>query len=144
MIGLVGAGSLLYAGLYAPSPYVAVALLSLCFAFTQFAEGAFWSAQTFVAGPYTAPACGLMNTGGNAAGIVVAPLMPFLAQHIGWVAALATGTGAWQGLCCGCSFGWTNLHTGRTQGRRLKCTAPDHLQAHLVHSPLLAHSVLLP
>ena len=93
MIGLVGAGSLLYAGLYAPSPYVAVALLSLCFAFTQFAEGAFWSAQTFVAGAYTAPACGLMNTGGNAAGIVVAPLMPFLAQHIGWVAALATGTG---------------------------------------------------
>ena len=93
MIGLVGAGSLLYAGLYAPSPYVAVALLSLCFAFTQFAEGAFWSAQTFVAGPYTAPACGLMNTGGNAAGIVVAPLMPFLAQHIGWVAALATGSG---------------------------------------------------
>ena len=92
MLGLVGAGCLLYAGLYSTSPYMAVALLSLCFASTQFAEGAFWSAQTFVAGPYTAPACGLMNTGGNAAGIVVAPLMPFLAQHIGWVAALSTGT----------------------------------------------------
>ena len=93
MTGLVGAGCLLYAGLYSTSPYTAVALLSLCFAFTQFAEGAFWSAQTFVAGPYTAPACGLMNTGGNAAGIVVAPLMPFLAQHVGWVTALSTGTG---------------------------------------------------
>jgi ACS family glucarate transporter-like MFS transporter len=33
-----------------------------------------------------------MNTGGNLAGIVVAPLMPFLASHIGWVAALSTGT----------------------------------------------------
>ncbi|MBT4855270.1 MAG: MFS transporter [Halieaceae bacterium] len=92
IVGLTGAGCLLYAGLYSTSPYMAVALLSLCFASTQFAEGAFWSAQTFVAGPYTAPACGLMNTGGNAAGIVVAPLMPFLAQHIGWVAALSTGS----------------------------------------------------
>ena len=92
IVGLTGAGCLLYAGLYSTSPYMAVALLSLCFASTQFAEGAFWSAQTFVAGPYTAPACGLMNTGGNAAGIVVAPLMPFLAQNIGWVAALSTGS----------------------------------------------------
>lgn len=93
MIGLISAGALLYAGLYAPSPYVAVALLSLCFASTQFAEGAFWSAQTYIAGPYTAPACGLMNTGGNAAGMLVAPLMPYLAQQMGWVAALSTGTG---------------------------------------------------
>jgi MFS family permease len=90
--GLVGAGIFLYLGLYSSSPYVAVALLSLCFASTQFTEGAYWSAQTYVAGPYTAPACGVMNTGGNLAGIVVAPLMPFLAGHIGWVAALSTGS----------------------------------------------------
>jgi ACS family glucarate transporter-like MFS transporter len=92
MIGLTASGILLYIGLYSPSPYVAVALLSLCFAGTQFAEGAFWSAQIFVAGPYSAPACGLMNTGGNSAGIIVAPLMPFLAMHIGWVPALSTGS----------------------------------------------------
>ena len=92
MLGLIGAGALLYAGLYASSPYVAVGLLSLCFASTQFAEGAFWSAQTYIAGPYTAPACGLMNTGGNGAGMLVAPLMPYLAQQIGWVNALSTGS----------------------------------------------------
>ena len=34
----------------------------------------------------------LMNTGGNFAGIVVAPLMPYLANHVGWVTALSTGT----------------------------------------------------
>ena len=33
-----------------------------------------------------------MNTGGNFAGIVVAPLMPYLANHVGWVTALSTGT----------------------------------------------------
>ena len=92
IIGSMGAGIFLYAGLYATSPYTAVLLLSLCFASTQFAEGSFWSAQTYVAGPYTAPACGVMNTGGNLAGIVVAPSMPYLAAHIGWVAALSTGT----------------------------------------------------
>ena len=92
IIGLLGAGIFLYVGLYATSPYTAVLLLSLCFASTQFAEGSFWSAQTYVAGPYTAPACGVMNTGGNLAGIVVAPSMPYLAAHIGWVAALSTGT----------------------------------------------------
>lgn len=90
--GLLSAGVFLYLGLYSNSPYVAVVLLSLCFASTQLTEGAYWSAQTYVAGPYTAPACGVMNTGGNLAGIVVAPLMPFLAQHVGWVAALSSGT----------------------------------------------------
>jgi ACS family glucarate transporter-like MFS transporter len=88
----LGAGIFLYVGLYATSPYTAVLLLSLCFASTQFAEGSYWSAQTYIAGPYTAPACGVMNTGGNLAGIVVAPSMPYLAAHIGWVAALSTGT----------------------------------------------------
>ena len=92
MTGLVGTGLFLYLGLYSPSPYVAVALLSLCYAFTQFAEGSFWSAQIHLAGPYSAPACGLMNTGGSVSGIIVGPLMPFLALKIGWVAALSTGT----------------------------------------------------
>ena len=92
MTGLIGTGLFLYLGLYSPSPYVAVALLSLCYAFTQFAEGSFWSAQIHLAGPYSAPACGLMNTGGSVSGIIVGPLMPFLALKIGWVAALSTGT----------------------------------------------------
>ncbi len=92
MSGLIGTGIFLYLGLYASSPYVAVALLSLCYACTQFAEGSFWSAQIHLAGPYTAPACGLMNTGGSISGIIVGPLMPFLALKVGWVAALSTGT----------------------------------------------------
>lgn len=45
----------------------AVGLLSLC-GFTQFTEGAFWSASTYIAGPHTSAATGVMNTGGNAAG----------------------------------------------------------------------------
>ena len=92
MSGLIGTGIFLYIGLHSSSPYIAVALLSLCYAFTQFAEGSFWSAQIHLAGPYTAPACGLMNTGGSISGIIVGPLMPFLALKVGWVAALSTGS----------------------------------------------------
>ena len=92
MTGLIGTGIFLYIGLHSSSPYIAVALLSLCYAFTQFAEGSFWSAQIHLAGPYTAPACGLMNTGGSISGIIVGPLMPFLALKVGWVAALSTGS----------------------------------------------------
>jgi len=55
MTGLIGTGLFLYLGLYSPSPYVAVALLSLCYAFTQFAEGSFWSAQIHLAGPIPHP-----------------------------------------------------------------------------------------
>ncbi len=91
--GLIGASFFLCAGLNATDPYVAVALLALCLASTQLTEGAYWSAQTYVAGAYTAPACGIMNTGGNLSGIIVAPLMPILAQQVGWVLALSTGSG---------------------------------------------------
>ncbi|HSN70393.1 MAG TPA: MFS transporter, partial [Steroidobacteraceae bacterium] len=67
-VGVLGMGMvawLLLAGANAANPYMAVALLSLCYGFTQFTEGAFWSGTTFVAGPYTAAAGGVLNTGGN-------------------------------------------------------------------------------
>jgi len=79
--------------MYVESAYMAVVLLSLCFAATQFAEGAFWQAQTYVANGHAAPAGGILNTGANLAGVVVGPLVPWLAlaQGWGWVAALSTG-----------------------------------------------------
>ena len=33
-----------------------------------------------------------MNTGGSISGILVGPLMPFLALKVGWIAALSTGS----------------------------------------------------
>ena len=91
MTGLVLVAILLLAGLYAANAYVAVALLSLCFGFTQFTEGAFWSASTYVAGPHTAAATGVLNTGGNAAGFL-APVVGMMVDHLGWLATLASGS----------------------------------------------------
>jgi ACS family glucarate transporter-like MFS transporter len=90
--GLMLAAVLLFAGAAAPNPYLAVLFLSICFGGTQFTEGAYWAAQTFVAGPDTAPATGILNTGGNLAGAIATPLVPILAAQLGWIAALASGS----------------------------------------------------
>ena len=91
MTGLVLVGVFLIAGVYVSNPYLAVALLSLCFGFTQFTEGSFWSASTYVAGAHTAAATGVMNTGGNAAGLL-APVVGMMVDHLGWFATLASGS----------------------------------------------------
>ncbi len=62
------------------------------FAFTQFTEGAYWSGATFVAGPHTSAATGILNTGGNLPGILSGPLIPFLAAQFGWLVAISTGS----------------------------------------------------
>jgi ACS family glucarate transporter-like MFS transporter len=90
--GLVLVALFLFAGAAAPNPYWAIALLSLCFAGTQFTEGAYWAGQTFVAGRNTAPATGILNTGGNLGGAIATPLVPILAERFGWFAALSSGS----------------------------------------------------
>lgn len=91
VVGLSLVAVLLVAGLYVRDPYVAVALLSLCFGFTQFTEGSFWAASTYAAGPHTSTATGLMNTGGNLPGLL-APLFGFMIDRFGWEATIASGS----------------------------------------------------
>lgn len=92
VIGLSLVTVLLMAGALAPNPYLAVLLLSLCFGCTQLTEGAFWAAAISVAGRNAASAGGIMNTGGNVVGGVGALLVPVIAEHAGWVPALASGS----------------------------------------------------
>jgi ACS family glucarate transporter-like MFS transporter len=92
IVGLLLVGVLLLAGAKSPDAYVAVALLSLCFGFTQFIEGPFWAASTYIAGPHTASATGVLNTGGNIAGIL-APLVGLVIDRLGWSAMLVSGSG---------------------------------------------------
>ncbi len=91
MLGLVLVAVFLLAGARAANPYMAVLALSLCFGFTQFTEGPFWSATTYVAGRYTAAATGVLNTGGNAAGFL-APVVGLMVDQLGWISTLASGS----------------------------------------------------
>lgn len=93
IIGMTGAAGFLMAGAYAPDPYVAVAFLTFCYAFTTFTDVTYWQGMTYVAGRYTAAATGILNTGGNVAGIIATPLTAILFEQFGWIVALATGSG---------------------------------------------------
>ncbi|MFZ2508861.1 MAG: MFS transporter [Steroidobacteraceae bacterium] len=91
MTGLVLVAGFLLAGVHALNPYMAVGLLSLCFGFTQFTEGAFGAACSYTGGPHAATAYGVTNTGGNAAGFL-APVVGIMLDRFGWLPTLASGS----------------------------------------------------
>jgi len=91
IVGLLMVACLLWAGAHATNPYLAVALLSLCFGFEQFADSPYWSGTTFSAGPQTAAACGVINTGGNLPGFL-APLIGWTIDYMGWLPTFAGGS----------------------------------------------------
>jgi MFS transporter, ACS family, glucarate transporter len=90
--GVAAAAVLLLAAGWAPHPLAAVVLLSLCLAAEQFTDAIYWAAAISVAGRRASAACGLMNTGGNLSGGVVALVVPLVVDRFGWPAALATGS----------------------------------------------------
>jgi sugar phosphate permease len=92
IIGLLLSGAFLALAGAAPDPYIGVVFLSLCLGFQQFTDSASWAATTSVGGEHASAACGVLNTGGNVVGGIVAILVPVTAQAVGWVAALATGS----------------------------------------------------
>ena len=67
-------------------------VLACCLGCQQFSDSAYWAAATSVGGRHAATACGLLNTGGNVVGGVVAILVPITAERVGWPAALATAS----------------------------------------------------
>jgi sugar phosphate permease len=89
--GLLLVAVLLLAGTRAPNPYVAVGLLSLCFGFTQFTDCIYWQACTLVAGPHTAAATGVLNTGGSLPGLL-APVIGLMVVRFGWMPTFASGS----------------------------------------------------
>jgi ACS family glucarate transporter-like MFS transporter len=88
---LIGAAVFLTAVVLTPDPYAAVAMLTLCFGFLNFTDAIYWQGTTCVALRYTSSACGVLNTGGNLAGIVGTPLTALLFAQFGWTAALGAG-----------------------------------------------------
>jgi ACS family glucarate transporter-like MFS transporter len=93
VLGLSAAAILLLAAAGAGDPYVAVVLLALCLACQQLTEGPFWAAAVAVSGKHASTGCGILNTGGNIVGGVGALLVPFTAERLGWIPALATASG---------------------------------------------------
>ena len=92
IVGMVLVALFLVLGALATNGVLAVVLLSICFASTQFTEGAYWAGATYSGGRHTSAATGVLNTGGNLGGVISAPLIPVLVDHFGWLIALSTGS----------------------------------------------------
>lgn len=91
VLALVSVAGLMAVASATPSALLAVALLSLALGGQQFSDAAYWAATISVAGKHASAACGVLNTGGNASGSVVAVSVPLVVSWLGWGAALAIG-----------------------------------------------------
>ena len=93
LISLPAAGVLLFLAVDAANPYFAVAALALCFACVELNEGPYWAAIMHVGRADTMAAAGLLNTGGNAGGLVATPVVAYLSGHHAWTPAFLIGAG---------------------------------------------------
>ena len=92
LVALPIAGLLLLVTLRVATPYAAVAALTAAFFMVEINEGAVGAAIMNVARADVAAAWGVLNTGGNAGGIIAQPLVGFLTNGGMWRGAFITGT----------------------------------------------------
>ena len=92
LVSLPIAGLLLLVTLRVATPYAAVAALTAAFFMVEINEGAFGAAIMNVARTDVAAAWGVLNTGGNAGGIIAQPLVGFLTNGGVWGGAFITGS----------------------------------------------------
>ena len=91
LISLPMVAVLLLVTISVTTPWSAVLALAAAFASVEVNEGAYWAATMRVARADTGAAAGVLNTGGNAGGILCQPVVALLSAAGGWKAAFATG-----------------------------------------------------
>ena len=93
IIGQIAVATFVVIGAYYGNAVVAVAFLALAFFAQQLTEGAYWNSSIAIGSQLAGAAGGVLNTGGNAMGIVNALLVAWFAQAFGWPFAIASGAG---------------------------------------------------
>ncbi len=93
LIALASSAILLVVGARTPSAAIAVAALTACTVLVICTEGPFWATMTQLSGEHSGIAGGTMNFGSNIGGAISPALTPWLAERIGWEAALTLTAG---------------------------------------------------
>jgi ACS family glucarate transporter-like MFS transporter len=91
IVGQITVATFVVVGAYYGNAVIAVAFLALAFFAQQFTEGAYWNSSIAIGSQLAGAAGGVLNTGGNAMGIVNALLVAWFAQAFGWPFAIASG-----------------------------------------------------
>ncbi len=79
----------LVAGARTSNAYLAVACLTACTVLVLCTEGPFWATMNQLCGTHSGAGGGVMNFGSNLGGMISPALTPWLAERIGWSAALS-------------------------------------------------------
>lgn len=87
-LGMLLAAVSILLGAYTESPFVALGLLSLGAGWLYFSVGAYWASTVDLSKSHAGTLSGIMNTGANIGGTLSPTLTPWLAERIGWDAAL--------------------------------------------------------
>jgi ACS family glucarate transporter-like MFS transporter len=112
LIALSSAAIFLVLGARTQNAMMAVGALTACTVLVLSTEGAFWATVTQLAGARSGVAGGVMNFGGNLGGIVSPVLTPWLAERIGWEAALTLTAG----LAVAAGLLWLRVRAGDEAG----------------------------
>jgi MFS transporter, ACS family, glucarate transporter len=91
LVSLPAAALLQYVAVDAANAYLAVVALALCFGAVELNEGPYWAAIMHVGRADAMAASGLLNTGGNAGGLIATPIVAYLSGHHEWRLAFAIG-----------------------------------------------------
>jgi MFS transporter, ACS family, glucarate transporter len=92
LLSLPTAGLLLIGAGRASEAYLAVGALALCYALIEVNEGPYWAAGMHLGRADTMAATGILNTGGNAGGLIATPIVAYLSGHQAWMSAFLLGT----------------------------------------------------
>jgi len=102
LLSLPAAGALQFAAVDAANAYLAVVALALCFGAVELNEGPYWAAIMQVGRADAMAASGVLNTGGNAGGLIATPIVAYLTGHHAWTAAFLIGAA----LAVGSAAAW--------------------------------------
>jgi ACS family glucarate transporter-like MFS transporter len=86
---LMAGAVFLVAGARTSNAYLAVACLTACTVLVLCTEGPFWATMNQICGEHSGAGGGVMNFGSNLGGMISPALTPWLAERIGWSAALS-------------------------------------------------------
>ena len=92
LVSLPAAGVMQLVAVDAANAYLAVAALALCYACVELNEGPYWAAIMHIGRADTMAAGGVLNTGGNAGGLIATPIVAYLSGHHAWTEAFLIGT----------------------------------------------------
>jgi ACS family glucarate transporter-like MFS transporter len=91
LLSLPTAAVLLMISVQAANAALAIVAMVLCFAAIELNEGPYWSAIMHVGGRDTMSAGGVLNTGGNAGGLIATPIIAYLSGQQAWTPAFMIG-----------------------------------------------------